>query len=277
MDRCLGRGEFFGQVLLRRELESLILTETRYPAGLSIPSHSHERGYFCFIRKGGYFEQYGQRNRTAGPSTLAFHPPGEVHSENFGSGEVISFNVEVDAGWLDRNVGVSRLFENAAYFEAGITECFLLRLYHEFREFDSISPLAIEGLVLETLAGAARAQVAPAQDPAPPWVAEVVEILRARFHETVTLAEIAGKVGIHPVHLASSFRKHQRSTIGEYVRRLRVDFARRQILRSEMPLAEIAAAAGFADQSHFTRCFKRYTGATPLAYRRLAGRADLRA
>ena len=57
---------------------------------------------------------------------------------------------------------------------------------------------------------------------------------------------------------------------GEYVRRQRIALACRSLAESDMPLADVAIEAGFADQSHFTRTFKRQLGVTPAAYRRQA-------
>jgi AraC family transcriptional regulator len=78
---------------------------------------------------------------------------------------------------------------------------------------------------------------------------------------------IADLVGVHPVHLASTFRQHYRCTIGEYVRHLRIEFACRMISSSEASLADIALAAGFFDQSHFSKAFKQLTGMTPSQFR----------
>jgi AraC-like DNA-binding protein len=65
------------------------------------------------------------------------------------------------------------------------------------------------------------------------------------------------------------FRQHQGVTIGAYLRELRIEAARRQLSSSEQSLSEIAANAGFSDQSHFSRLFRAATGHTPAAYRRL--------
>jgi AraC family transcriptional regulator len=69
------------------------------------------------------------------------------------------------------------------------------------------------------------------------------------------------------------FRQFERCTVGDYIREVRIDYARKQMLATNEPLVEIALAAGFADQTHFTRSFKRITGMTPTEFRRLfAGR-----
>jgi AraC family transcriptional regulator len=86
------------------------------------------------------------------------------------------------------------------------------------------------------------------------------------FAGPLSLTGVAQHVGVHPVHLARTFRAVYRTSFASYVRELRIDFAREQ-LAGAAPLSEIAAAAGFYDQSHFSRCFKRHLGMTPAAYR----------
>jgi AraC family transcriptional regulator len=70
--------------------------------------------------------------------------------------------------------------------------------------------------------------------------------------------------------LERPYRGHGRHecTVGEYVRRLRVEYACRQFARTGAPLVDIALAAGFCEQSQLTRTFKRVTGFTPAEYRR---------
>jgi hypothetical protein len=57
------------------------------------------------------------------------------------------------------------------------------------------------------------------------------------------------------------------SSVGEYQRKMRITAACRMMQSSTLPLAQIAAETGFADQAHFSRVFKRQTGKTPREYR----------
>lgn len=142
------------------------------------------------------------------------------------------------------------------------------RLYQEFHHDDDVSALALEGLVFEILAEAARARTA-LNDTSPRWLKQAEDFLRDNFTQAFRFDEVATAAGIHPVHLARVFRKKNGCTIGEYIRRLRLDFAAKEIVATDTQLGEIAIAAGFADQSHLTKTFKTQFGVTPSEYRRL--------
>jgi AraC family transcriptional regulator len=68
--------------------------------------------------------------------------------------------------------------------------------------------------------------------------------------------------------LAREFRACHGMSVGEYGRRVRLSWAATELVSGDRSLAEVAAEAGFADQSHFTRLFKRHVGTTPARYRR---------
>jgi AraC family transcriptional regulator len=101
----------------------------------------------------------------------------------------------------------------------------------------------------------------------PRWLRQAKDMLHDQFSENLTLEAIAEAVRVHPVYLARAWRKYFHCTVGQYLRQLRIESACREIALSDTPLAEVAAAAGFYDQSHFSRTFKRITGLTPAEYR----------
>ena len=133
---------------------------------------------------------------------------------------------------------------------------------------DSVSELAIEGLVLEMLARASRrSSEAKTSTTHPQWLSHAVDFIRENYAQPVSLSQIAATVGVHVAYLAEVFRKHHGCSIGQYIRRLRLDYAARQVMFSEESLADISIDAGFYDQSHFTKFFKRYAGMTPAEMR----------
>jgi AraC family transcriptional regulator len=265
MTARLPQGHFLGTEVLRRNLGNFLLNETRYPAHARLPAHAHQNAYLCLILRGGYTEVYGKQTRSCVPMTVAFHPPGEVHAQHFHDDETRSFNVEIAPAWLLRVGTQAPVLTSPAEWHGGWVSALGLRLYREFQVLDAVSGLAIEGLVLQIAAELFRQRTA--QPSLPRWLALAREMIHDRFAESLHLADIAAEVGVHPVYLASAFRKHFRCTVGEYLRQRRVEFACTRLALSHVPLVEIALAAGFSDQSHFCRTFKRHTGMTPTAYR----------
>lgn len=85
---------------------------------------------------------------------------------------------------------------------------------------------------------------------------------------SVSIPAMAKQAGLSTSQLQREFRRLFRMSPGEYLMRLRLQLARRQLTESNTAVGSIASACGFYDQSHFTRSFKKYTGLTPLAYRR---------
>jgi AraC family transcriptional regulator len=256
----LPAGAFFGRRVRGQRVAGLVLTEYAYAPGERIPAHTHENAYFSLVLAGAYAETYGGRGRDCRASAVVVHPAGEVHSEHVGPAGARTFSVE--AAPRDGGPALARPGD----FRGGPPAWLAHRLYREFRRPDAFSPLAVEGLFLEIGAALAR-QPDPAAGPRPGWLGRVRDLLRRRFAERLSLAEVAREAGVHPVHLARTFRAACGCTVGEYVRRLRVDYARARLAGSDAPVAEVALAAGFADQSHFSRVFRALTGVSPAAYR----------
>jgi AraC family transcriptional regulator len=264
----MGAGQFHGHVVHSREAGGFRLTEDVYPRDLHIPRHSHKLAYLSFVLEGSYLEYAESQTRDCTPGTAIFHPACETHSDRFQRGGGHIFSVEITQAWMQRlrdencDTTIPRTFNRGA---VNFTAAQLLR---EFREPDPFSALAIEGLVLQLLAQVGRCRT---RHPGPArWMPIVLDLLHAEFDQKLDLTTIASRAGIHPVHLAREFRKHQGRTVGDYIRRVRTDAACQRLSRSDEPISEIALQTGFFDQSHLTRTLKNLTGYTPAQYRKQA-------
>ena len=157
--------------------------------------------------------------------------------------------------------------DQCVFVHRGMLGCLFMNLYKEFREMDAASPVAIEGITLEMLAEASRSSKAIVDRRPPQWLKQALDLLQEHFSDHLTITQIATAVGIHPVHLTREFRKFHRCTIGDYIRKLRIEQACKALAHSDFSLAQIALSAGFSDHSHFSRIFKRFLRVTPTQYR----------
>jgi AraC family transcriptional regulator len=262
MRKQLDAGQFYGRTLRKRCLDDLTLADVEYRAHSRVPRHSHQRAYFCLIRSGTYIENYSRRVRTCRPMMLVFHPPGEPHSEVFDDQPVLSFNVELGAEWLCRLRELGCAFDQPTEFRAGSVAALGVRLFQEFASGDADSDVSIESITLEILAAYSKQAIA-ADSLKPDWLRRASENLDACLDQSLSLRNVASSVGVHPVYFAVVFRRFNGCSVGEYMRRRRIEYARNLLTNPEIPLAQIALQAGFADQSHFTRMYKRLTGRTP--------------
>jgi AraC family transcriptional regulator len=260
-------GQLYGRNLKTRRIAGLRLAEVVYPSGYQTPEHSHDLAQLCLVRKGVFVEVYDRKHREVRPLSLITRPAGERHAQRFRESEVRCLIIEVEPEWPE-GVREHRIsLADSAAFHGGLSVWLATRLYKEFQLADDPSSLAIEGLALELMAELSRHRVKRSSRKPSRSLEQTSELLHAHFSESLTLDRIARSVGTHPVHLARTFRRYHQCTIGEYIRKLRIEFACREISTTDCQLALIASRSGFYDQSHFSRTFKRMMGITPGQYR----------
>jgi AraC family transcriptional regulator len=267
MSITIPESPYGGIVLKEQQFSGLRLVDGIYTANTKVPLHAHEQAVFCIALKGECHESYGGKVRSYEGLTVEFLPANQCHALDFPSTDTRAFSIDIAPYWLERAREYSLSLADSIYSRNGQLTGLLMKIYREFGETDGAAPLAIEGLTLEMLAEVSRRR-RPTSDRKPPrWLVQAQDLLRARFSERVTITDVAAAVGIHPVHLAREFRRFHHCTIGEYIRRLRIERACEQLRDSQISLAVIAGEAGFSDQSHFSRTFKRLLGMTPARYR----------
>ena len=255
-----------GQRIRSQRIAGISLTEIVYAPLLKVPSHSHRHACFGLVLQGAYDEIYRNKTLTSGLSNIKFRPAEESHSNYYGSSKVRCFLIEPEGEWLARLCAHAGLHAPLIFRDNSLV-WLALKIRGEARRMDEVTPMAIEGLMLEMLAEAARRSARMRERRHPRWLEQAREILHGQFSGRLTLSQIAETVEVHPVYLASAFRQHYGCSIGEYVRKLRVEVACHELSTTDTPLVDIALAAGFSHQAHFSRTFKRLTGMTPACYR----------
>lgn len=250
-------------------LDAFLVTDASFPAHERLPRHAHDRAALAVMLEGCFDLSIMNRVYACEPGSAVTEPVEERHANALGTAGAHVLVVQPDPRAQDRIGPSGGIFEEVRFTARSPVRGLAWRIAGELRAPDSATPLAVEGLVFEMLALAARHdRLGRSTHRAPPWLERARDLLHERFREPPRLADLAHEAGVHPDHLARVFRAHFGRPVGSYVRGLRLDWAAARLVTAEESIAQIALHAGFADQSHFTRAFKRHTGLTPAEYRR---------
>jgi len=252
----------------RMEVGGFTVTEGTHRHGSQLPWHDHSTPTICFVLRGAFSEMWRGGSIACTSSTLKFTPAGERHWDRFDRGDVRGLLIEPNHWQVSAIKPYSAVLDERQAFQGGALSTLGWRIYHEMQRLDSAAPLAIEGLLLELVALASRIRETGSVRGRPRWLEEARDRIHAELAHRPSLSGLARSVGVHPVTLARAFRQAFGCTVGEYVRHLRIERAAHQLAGTELSLAEIALAAGFSDQSHFSNLFRDHIGVSPSRFRR---------
>lgn len=108
-------------------------------------------------------------------------------------------------------------------------------------------------------------------DPGTRLVVEAIErFLESAPANQMNLTQVSRHLHMNPSHLSRVFPRWMGHSFGQYVRRLKIERAKRLLERDDSPVHRIAAACGYRDVSHFEQVFRAHVGVSPNAYRRLS-------
>lgn len=244
-------------------------TDATYEASLHVPRHAHLRPGFTLTLMGSYTETFRRQEEIARAGSVLVKPAHALHSNRYGSSGCRCFLIGIDLEYLASQRQLAKAVKTITLHTSGAVSDIMRRMYGEFRSGETACALILEGLGLELAAMVLRSaeRSAAARRP-PPWLRAIREQLDAAIRgPTPRFSALATSAGIHPVHLSRAFRAAYGCAPGYYLRRLRIEHARRLLRDSEMTLSQVAQTIGYYDQSHFTTVFRRVTGTTPARYR----------
>jgi AraC-like DNA-binding protein len=248
-------------------------------SGRSFERHWHDSYGIGLLLAGGHVSASGRGVVEARAGQLLASNPGEVHDGRPIGGGVRSWRMihiepEVLLATLRDPSGRDGPIElTRPAFDDPVLSAAMLQLFAGLDE----RRLAVDRLAFEEafaracglLAG--RHSTRPVRDEVDAPVHLARECLADRLEDPPTLAELAQQAGLSRFQLVRRFAAAYGLSPYAWLLRHRTERARHLIQRG-LPLAEAAAACGFADQGHMTRSFNRQLGFTPGALRKAIGR-----
>ena len=264
---CFGLGQFRGETYQTIAFDGITTTETEYDYKF-IDWHYHENPYFSLTTLGTCHDSNKRETFECGTDSLLFHNSQEPHYNSKTDILTRGFQVELSQDWCRKfEVDLNSLPKSAIVQNPNIKLRFY-NIYKESKLSDDTSNLTIDSLLLqifETMRGVESSLISIK----PHWVKKIDEILNDNFDQPLTLQGLSTELDVHWVHLSRDFPRYFRCNFSEYVRKIRVDKSLNLLRNQQLSLTEIALMCGFADQSHFIRCFKNFHGITPKKFRQI--------
>jgi AraC family transcriptional regulator len=252
------------------EAGGFLVSEVWFPPGTAIPRHTHARAVLGVMLDGGFDNRFSSRTLEPVGGEMFTEPGEEPHSNRVGSAGARVLAIQPDPADDDlARAGKPLLGEVRSLRHSGVALS-ARRLAIELQMDDELSSFAIESLALDMIVSGVRFDTSRGE---PGWLSRVDEIVHETYRDRPRVTDIARAVGVHRAELARAYKRYRGLPLSTHVRELRLAWAADRLAKSTDGLSSIAFEAGFADQSHLTREFKRRFGAPPGAYRRALHRS----
>jgi AraC family transcriptional regulator len=240
------------------------VAEHFYAPNITQSRHAHAETTVTMVLAGGLREIVGSSNEYARAFSIVVKPGDTEHADEFGPVGAKTLQIVLPEDEAQRVLAWLPAMRTWHWLHAGSSVKAFLTLLQVVRDSKSTSN-CLETAAFDALASIDATHSAPA--PPPSWL----RIVREALDDTpaARLAALAEIAGVHPVYLARQFRRAYGCSVGDYVRRRKVERAAELAADPTLTLSAVAYGAGFADQAHLCRTFRAETGLTPGGYRSL--------
>ena len=232
-------------------------------------THAHPHHQVLFPLEGRMALRIGERPGWVGGGRVGF-VAGETEHAFRGEGPNRVLVADVPAALAEVAPGLERVGAGAFLRLDARLAALAATLREEVRGGGLGDPLVGDALG-RYLVAVVTGAVADPRPPASPYARRVAReaeaYLRAHADRGVAVAEVAAAVGVSPAHLHRCFRAETGTTIVAFTHGLRLERAAVLLRETDLSVAEVAGAVGFASQSHLTRLFARRYGAPPGRWR----------
>lgn len=106
-------------------------------------------------------------------------------------------------------------------------------------------------------------------------VSAIIDTVTKSYASHLSLTDLADTYKVTPQYISTVFAKETGMTFSNYIRKIRIEEAKKLLLETDMRVYEIAVAVGYPDQKYFSKVFKEYTGVSAKQYALKHGRKDM--
>ncbi len=249
-------------------INGLTLTDTEYSAAF-VDWHYHENPHFTLITRGNVLQGTRRETYECSANTLLFHNRQEPHYSAKPAGLTRGFQMEIHPQWSQSFEARLDALPNCAKLAHPGLKLLFFNIYKEAKLPDGVSGLTIDALVLEMFSLMCGIET-KTRGNRPNWVKKADELLHDQFDQPLSLQALAQELDLHWAHLSREFPRYFHCNFGDYVRKIRLEKSLALLRNKSLSLTDIAQRCGFADQSHFNRCFKEFSGVTPKTFRKIS-------
>jgi len=256
----LKTGEFYGAHYQKSAFENLIITDTEYTHD-KVDWHYHENPYFTYLLQGKLFESNKKESYYLESGSLLFHNWQDAHYNIKPPEYTRGFHIELNEAWfLNFDIQTSG-FEGSINLKNPVIKNLMNQVFIEAKINDQYSNLSIESNLIEIFNTIKNNKKKNSKTP--DWTNKLKELL---IEEEIdySLNSLSSKLEIHPVHLSREFNRYFGTSLGNYIRLIKLNKAFCLLTSNTFSMTEICYQCGFYDQSHFISNFKKIYKTTPI-------------
>lgn len=245
--------------------QGIAVVETEYQKKVYEGWHSHNNAHITLFLKGGTTEKRKNFSETVGAGSLLFYHSDELHLNQNTLFPSKNINIEIEESLL-KELQISEGIIEKSIENTAFTKFLILKMFKETLTADTFSSDNITMLFSQL---SQKQYHLERFEKSPYWVRSLNELLNDCWNENPNLKDLAQVLQLNPITISKHFPKYFGCTLGEYMRRIKINRSLSLIQSNQSNLTEISLECGFADQSHFIRTFKNQTGFLPKQFQKL--------
>lgn len=251
---------YSGSVVDSKEMENFSISIGSHTQDTKVRPHSHKKPYLCLCLDGRYEETTFRNSRVVEIGTCLFRGANFEHANQFYNQDVKLLNVEINdpIKFMEENSfklpkdtlirpGTIDLYRLLHFFKCGLPDYLLNILCYEsvIMHFDM---MPVKGKL--------------------DWIRKVKEKIHDDPYSPISLSKLSNEFSLHPNYIVRKFKSITGYKLSDYLNKIRIEMSLAKMIETEDSLTKIALEAGFCDQSHFNRNFKKHFPTSPKNFRK---------